>query len=168
MARLLAPAGYMPAAGARPDSPGVFHDAQRGRYKVPAQLLRKQLYVCPDPGAPTILHIRLHGSPFARHTLLLRDWLRAHPTDRHRYQQLKNELAARHAGDADYDDLEFRTSSRTFVRSVGVPPIRGRAFDATAGRIGTWPRLRGWDQCSEGAYEIPMTRPSGESTRATV
>jgi GrpB protein len=55
-------------------------------------------------GAAAILHIRLHDSPFARHTVLLRDWLCTHPADRHRYQLLKIELSARHAHDGDYDD----------------------------------------------------------------
>lgn len=82
----------------------MFHDAQRGRHRVAARLLRKQLYVRPGPGAPAIPHLRRHGSPFARHTVPLRDWLRGHPTDRHRYQQLKNKLAAQHASDPDYDD----------------------------------------------------------------
>ena len=104
VARLLAPAGYLPAAGSRPDSPGVYQDVQRGRHRVTTELLRKQLYVCPDPGAPAILHLRQHGSPFARHTVLLRDRLRNNATDRATYQDLKLELAARHARDTDYDD----------------------------------------------------------------
>lgn len=129
--RHLLPAGYLPATGARPDSPGVFEDAQRGRHVVEPALLRKQLYVCPDPGAPSILHIRQHGSPFARHTALLRDWLRNNPTDRAAYQRLKVELADQHANDLDYDD--YTRGKSAFIADLAnkIDDIQG---DRRAGR----------------------------------
>ncbi len=128
---LLVRTGYLPATGSRPDSPGVFEDAQRGRQLVDQGLLRKQLYFCPDPAAPSILHIRHRDSPFARHTVLLRNWLRENPADRAAYQRLKLELAEKHAGDPDYDD--YTRGKSTFIAELANRIDDNRGW-ASAGR----------------------------------
>jgi dephospho-CoA kinase len=96
--------GFRPAEGSRPDSPGVYRDLPRGRETVAGDVWDKRLFVRPDPGQPSILHIRKALSPWGRYTILFRDWLRAHPAQRSRYQQTKLALADAHAGDPDYDD----------------------------------------------------------------
>ncbi|HZC72841.1 MAG TPA: GrpB family protein [Jatrophihabitans sp.] len=97
------PLGYRAATGARPDSPGVHRDANRGSERVLSEVLVKRLY-WRDGTPPVILHIRRLDSPFGRYTVWFRDWLRALPAERDRYAAVKHELAAVHADDADYDD----------------------------------------------------------------
>ncbi|PRY18150.1 GrpB-like predicted nucleotidyltransferase (UPF0157 family) [Kineococcus rhizosphaerae] len=101
----LAAAGFVPAVGARPDSPGVHRDIPRGSQVVPAGVWRKRLFVhdIDGPGA-AILHVRLSASPWGRYTVWFRDWLRAHPQARDSYADFKATAAAEHAGDADFDD----------------------------------------------------------------
>lgn len=101
----LAGAGFVPATGARPDSPGVHRDVPRGSEVVPDALWRKRLFVhdLEGPGA-AILHVRLSASPWSRYPVWFRDWLRAHPEARDRYAVFKARTAAEHAGDADFDD----------------------------------------------------------------
>ena len=101
----LAPTGFAPTTGSRPDSPGVYRDIPRGSEQVPAEVWRKRLFIhdIDGPGA-AILHIRLSTSPWGRYALWFRDWLRAHPEARDRYASFKVGVAAEHAGDADYDD----------------------------------------------------------------
>ena len=101
----LAPTGFLPTTGSRPDSPGVHRDVPRGSEQVPDEVWRKRLFVhdIDGPGA-AILHIRLDTSPWGRYTLWFRDWLRAHPEARDHYASFKAGVAAEHAGDADYDD----------------------------------------------------------------
>ncbi len=101
----LAAAGFVPTTGARPDSPGVHRDVPRGSEQVPDEVWRERLFVhdVDGPGA-AILHVRLAASPWGRHTLWFRDWLRAHPDARDRYASFKARVAADHAGDADHDD----------------------------------------------------------------
>ncbi|MGI8723142.1 MAG: GrpB family protein [Geodermatophilaceae bacterium] len=96
--------GFCPAVGSRPDSPGVHRDIPRGSDSVMDHVWDKRLFMRPDPGQPSILHIRKEASPWARYTILFCDWLRQHPAERMRYQQTKSELAGAHAGDLDYDD----------------------------------------------------------------
>jgi dephospho-CoA kinase len=127
LGRVLEPVGFMPATGARPDSPGVFQDDQRGRQIVEPARLRKHLYVCPDPGARTILHIRRLDSPFARHALLLRDRLRRSSDDRAAYQRLKVALAAKHADDPDYDNYTRGKSSFIAGLAHKIDDCRGVA-----------------------------------------
>ena len=107
----LARAGFLAEHGSRPDSPGVTRDEPRGDEDVPDDVWRKRLFVCPDPVSPSVLHVRLAASPWGRHTVAFRDWLRAHPAERDRYEQLKRALAAEHAGSADYDDYTRAKSS---------------------------------------------------------
>lgn len=97
------PLGYRQEAGARPDSPGVHRDTNRGSERVPAEVLTKRLY-WRDGTPPVILHIRRLDSPFGRYTIWFRDWLRAHPAERDRYALVKRQLAAAYADAADFDD----------------------------------------------------------------
>ncbi|CAN5378053.1 hypothetical protein BH20ACT5_BH20ACT5_02450 [soil metagenome] len=101
---LLHRVGYRPAVGSRPDSPGVHRDLPRGGEQVPDAVWEKRLFCSRDPVQPSILHIRQAASPWGRYPVLFRDWLRAHPVERDRYQRLKLAVAAEHADDADYDD----------------------------------------------------------------
>lgn len=96
--------GYLPAKGSRPDSPGVYRDMPRGSLEASDSVWDKRLFYSPDPVGPSILHVRQAASPFTWYTLWFRDWLRAHPSERDRYQRVKAQLAAAHAHDADYDD----------------------------------------------------------------
>ncbi len=105
----LAPAGFVPTTGSRPDSPGVYRDIPRGSEhesgQVPDEVWRKRLFVHDVDGPRgAILHVRLVASPWGRYTVWFRDWLRAHPQARDRYAAFKTATAAEHAGDADYDD----------------------------------------------------------------
>ncbi|MBA3252221.1 MAG: GrpB family protein [Geodermatophilaceae bacterium] len=106
--RRLLRVGFLPARGARPDSPGVNHDGAPGG--AVAQL-PKRLFHCPDPGQPAILHIRLAASPFAEDSLRFRDRLTADPAYRARYAELKARLADAHRGDGDYDDYTHGKSA---------------------------------------------------------
>ncbi|GAB7191051.1 hypothetical protein NUM3379_17580 [Kineococcus sp. NUM-3379] len=101
----LAGAGFTPAAGSRPDSPGVYRDIPRGREQVPDEVWRKRLFVHDLDGPDAaILHVRQAASPWGRYTVWFRDWLRAHPDARDRYAGFKTRVAAEHAHDTDYDD----------------------------------------------------------------
>ncbi len=102
--RAMAVIGFLPVTGSRPDSPGVHRDLPRGSEVVPDEVWAKRLFLSPDPLSPTIVHIRRLDSPWGRHTVWFRDWLKAHPDERARYEQVKTELAAEHAHDVDYDD----------------------------------------------------------------
>jgi GrpB-like predicted nucleotidyltransferase (UPF0157 family) len=101
---VLAQAGYLPAAGSRPDSPGVNRDGVLDPDLAPAESYRKRLYFRPDPAQPSILHVRLLGSPWWSYTVRFRDWLRASSDGRRAYQAVKEQAAAAHARDADFDD----------------------------------------------------------------
>lgn len=102
LAGLLEPTCFEVADGSRPDSPGVYRDIPRPGDTTPAELYRKRLFHSPLHEA--ILHVRLAGSPFAAFVVEFRDWLRAHPAEARRYEELKRLVADRHAGDPDYDD----------------------------------------------------------------
>lgn len=102
--RALRATGYLPARGSRADSPGVGRDTPRGGADVPDRVWAKRLFHTQEPLQPTILHVRRLDSPWGLHTLWFRDWLRAHPDQRARYEGIKFQLAADHAEDADYDD----------------------------------------------------------------
>jgi len=90
----------------------------------------KRLFIRTGPGCPAILHIRKSQSPWGRYTIQFRDWLRDHPAERMRYQQMKTELALAHAGDADFDDYAraktgyFDTVQTTFEQ-YGAPGTAG-------------------------------------------
>ncbi|HVK20744.1 MAG TPA: GrpB family protein [Actinokineospora sp.] len=102
LADILAPTPFVPAFGARPDSPGVHRDIPRPGDHVDLARYEKRLFYAPTEAA--ILHIRRTDSPFAEFVVEFRDWLRHHPDRARRYEQLKRDLAVRHANDSDYDD----------------------------------------------------------------
>ncbi|WNV73944.1 GrpB family protein [Geodermatophilus sp. DSM 44513] len=104
LAAALAPLGWVPASGARPDSPGVHRDLPAGHDTASAEVFAKRLLVAPDPVRPAILHVRLTGSPFGRRVVRFRDRLRADPQLRRDYEQVKRRAAAAHADARDYDD----------------------------------------------------------------
>jgi len=108
LAELLAGTGFIPAPGARQDSPGVYRDIPRPGDPTDAALYAKRLFH--DPHGASILHIRRMDSPFAQFVVLFRDWLRHNPERANQYQQVKRRLAERHSGDGDYDDY---TRSKT-------------------------------------------------------
>ena len=101
---VLAAAGFVPARGARPDSPGVHRDEIRVPGLAPAEAYRKRLYVRYDPGQPAILHVRRLGAPWWSYTVQFRDWLRASQAGRRAYEEMKQHAADAHASDADFDD----------------------------------------------------------------
>jgi dephospho-CoA kinase len=102
LARRLGPLGFDRALGARPDSPGVSHDIPRGDEPAPPEVWEKRLYV--QRQASVVLHVRRSDSPWGRYTVWFRDWLRAHPAERARYEATKRALSAQNAGKPDYDD----------------------------------------------------------------
>ncbi|UYO98603.1 GrpB family protein [Microbacterium sp. M28] len=100
-------AGFVRALGSRPDSPGVHTDIPRpgcsgDRHE--KVLLFADTSEMPDPIDGVILHVRRADSPFADFVRAFRDWLRADPDARARYETTKRELAAGFADAADYDD----------------------------------------------------------------
>ena len=122
----LAPLGFRRTRGSRPDSPGVDRDVPRGDEDVPDAVWEKLLYVA-EPDA-AILHVRRTDSPWGRHTVWFRDWLRAHPGERVRYEAVKFRLAAQNTGKPDYDDY---TRAKTAF------------FDEVQPRFTAWARERG-------------------------
>jgi len=99
---LLVEIGFHPHAGSRPDSPGVHRDTPRGSELVPDEVWAKRLFTATDPDS--ILHVRRSDSPWARYTVMFRDWLREHPDEVAGYEHTKRTLAGEHADDIDFDD----------------------------------------------------------------
>jgi len=118
LAELLAPTRFVPAHGARPDSPGVYRDNPRPGDDADPERYRKRLFR--DSGS-AILHIRRTDSPFAAFVVDFRDWLRCHPEHAGRYERIKRALAERHAGDPDYDDY---TRAKTAFLDEIQPELR--------------------------------------------
>ena len=98
----LEPLGLHRAAGSRPDSPGVTRDSPRGNEQVPDEVWEKSLYVAED--LSVVLHVRRSDSPWGRHTVWFRDWLRAHPEERRRYEATKRKRSEENVGKPDFDD----------------------------------------------------------------
>jgi dephospho-CoA kinase len=67
-----------------------------------------------DPAQAVNCHIRPVDSPFWRDTLLLRDWLRAHPAGVREYAELKHRLAAQQWESID----AYATAKTPFVHSA--------------------------------------------------
>lgn len=132
--------GYLPAVGARPDSPGVHRDLPMFPGACPDADYRKRLFFRPDPAAPVILHVRRRGTPWHDYPLRFRDLLRSSPEHRRAYEQVKVAAAAAHADD-DYDD---------YTRAKG-DVIRAALVDAGCAP-GAWERLAPW----------PVTPPRDE------
>ena len=97
LADILGRTPFVPAHGARPDSPGVHRDIPRPGDATDAALYEKRLFHAPSEAA--ILHIRRTDFPFAQFVVEFRDWLRHHPDQAGRYEQLKRTLATQHADD---------------------------------------------------------------------
>lgn len=98
----LDPLGFVRARGARPDSPGVDRDIPRGSAPADPAVWEKLLFWHEEEQA--ILHVRRADSPWGLYTIWFRDWLRASPEARHRYEIEKRRLSAGQRGKADYDD----------------------------------------------------------------
>ncbi|GAA4768132.1 GrpB family protein [Microbacterium gilvum] len=124
LAARLEPLGYRMALGSRPDSPGVTRDIPRGGEPVADEVWQKRLLTSAD--VPAILHIRRMDSPWGRYTVWFRDWLRANPEARARYEAVKLQLSAENAGKPDYDDY-------TRAKSAFFDEVQG-AFTAWAAR----------------------------------
>jgi len=122
---LLSPLGFERARGARPDSPGVARDIPRGDEQAPVEVWEKRLYVQREESV--ILHVRRLDSPWGRHTVWFRDWLRDHPADRARYEQAKRRFSEQNIGKPDYDDY---TRAKT------------EFFDQVQPRFTDWARRR--------------------------
>ncbi|KAA9166141.1 GrpB family protein [Amycolatopsis acidicola] len=116
VARRLAPTGFVPAHGARPDSPGVYRDTPRPGDPTDDELYTKRLFH--DPRRAAILHIRRLDSPFGRFVVTFRDWLRSNPEQAARYEAIKRRLAEQHAEASDYDDYT-RAKSAFFNETDG-------------------------------------------------
>jgi dephospho-CoA kinase len=123
---VLAPTPFIPAQGARADSPGVHRDIPRPGDPVDAALYEKRLFH--SPADPAILHIRRADSPFAQFVVDFRDWLRQRPDQARRYEQVKRDLAREHAGDPDYDD--YTRAKSTFLNEI-QPQLRDWASSLT-------------------------------------
>ncbi len=118
--------GFVQAHGARPDSPGVHRDTPRGDEVVADEVWEKRLYVAREKSV--ILHVRRTDSPWGRYTVWFRDWLRAHPEQRKRYEEAKRQLAAANAGKPDYDDYtRAKTSFFDDVQQAFTRWARGRS-----------------------------------------
>lgn len=102
LTRQLEPLGFERAWGSRPDSPGVGRDIPRGDEVVPDAVWEKRLYVARERSI--VLHVRRTDSPWGRHTVWLRDWLRDRPDARRRYELTKQGLSEQNVGKPDYDD----------------------------------------------------------------
>ncbi|MEU3642280.1 GrpB family protein [Lentzea sp. NPDC034063] len=124
LAGLLASTPFVPAHGARPDSPGVYRDARRPGDRSDDAVYEKRLFHSPAESA--ILHVRRADSPFARFVVDFRDWLRCHPEQALRYEQIKRGLADEHAGAQDYDDY-------TRAKTAFFTEIHPRLRDWAAG-----------------------------------
>ena len=64
---------------------------------------------------------RANAGWWDRH-VAFRDWLRSHPGDRLRYEVLKREIAARHAGDR----VVYTDAKTAFVEHIQAEALRGR------------------------------------------
>lgn len=102
LAPLLEPLGFARARGSRPDSPGVDRDLPRGSLPADPRVWQKLLFW--NEGERAILHVRRADSPWGLYTVWFRDWLRANPEARSRYEEIKRTLSAQQIGKADYDD----------------------------------------------------------------
>ncbi|MGH8573580.1 MAG: GrpB family protein, partial [Gammaproteobacteria bacterium] len=80
-----------------------------------------------DPARAVNCHIRPLDSPTWRETVLLRDWLRAHPSSARKYAEVKHRLAAR-----PWDSIDAYADAKT--------PFVHAALD----RAEQWAARTGW------------------------
>ena len=81
----------------------------------------------PDNSIPRFLHVRVAGSPGARYALLLRDWLRAEPSERDGYAGAGRQPVEEHRARADHAEAEEPWST-----------------DVAWPRMQAWARRTGW------------------------
>lgn len=73
------------------------------------------------PARDVHVHVCALGSFWERRHVVFRDWLRAHPDDRQRYEDVKRELAGREWGDMnDYADAKTDVIASIMERA-GLP-----------------------------------------------
>jgi dephospho-CoA kinase len=130
--QVLVAAGFVPAIGARLDSPGVYWDGVKNPDLAPAEAYRKRLYLRPDPAQLAILHVRHLGAPWWSYTVRFRDWLRANPAGRQGYERAKQRAAAAHARDADFDD--YTRAKGAFFDQVQAEYEQCPPYSDTPGR----------------------------------
>jgi dephospho-CoA kinase len=87
----------------------------------------KTMAINADPARPVNCHIRTASSPAWREALLLRDWLRAHPSAAIEYAQLKHRLAAQR-----WESIDAYAQAKT--------PFVHAALD----RAEQWAQRMGW------------------------
>lgn len=126
LATALAQTPFVPAYGSRPDSPGVYRDTPRPGDPTDVALYEKRLFHAPAEAA--ILHVRRADSPFAEFVVEFRDWLRHHPDQARRYEQIKRGLAEQHGDAPDYDD--YTRAKTTFLNQI-QPQMRNWASSRT-------------------------------------
>ena len=90
------------------DESGYLADLERTGYvlrvREPAHRMLR------TPGLDVHLHICTIGSDWEQRHLVFRDWLRTHPDDRQRYEDVKRELAQR-----EWDDMNDYADAKTEV-----------------------------------------------------
>jgi len=100
---------------------------------VPDEVWEKRLYVA--RGGSVILHFRRVDSPWGCYAVWFRDWLRAHPDARRRYELTKRELSKQNIGKPDYDDYtraktafldEVQPAFTAWAQTERQPAIRDR------------------------------------------
>ena len=87
----------------------------------------ERLHGSADPGQAVLLHVRVAGSPGARYALLLRDWLRAEPSERDGYAGAGRQPVEEHRARADHAEAEEPWST-----------------DVAWPRMQAWARRTGW------------------------
>ncbi|MFH5877683.1 dephospho-CoA kinase [Arthrobacter sp. NA-172] len=120
MAPALAAAGFPLRESSARDTPKPPH--------LDPSAWQKRFHCNADPGRPANVHIRVLGSPGWRYALLFRDWLRANPDAVKMYTDMKQELAAAHAGD---------------LRTLGYAEAKEPWFTEVA-----WPLMDAWAESS--------------------
>lgn len=71
------------------------------------QLWAKWVFTQPEGQRRANVHLRVRGNPNQRYALLFRDYLWAHPNSARSIEQIKGEIAKRHADDEDaYYDIK--------------------------------------------------------------
>ncbi|MCZ9883584.1 dephospho-CoA kinase [Arthrobacter sp. B2a2-09] len=93
---------------------------------------QKRFHCNADPGRAANVHVRVLGSPGWRYALLFRDWLRANPDAVRMYADMKQALAALHAGDPR--TLAYAEAKEPWFTEVAWP-----LMDAWAGSSGWQP-----------------------------
>ena len=84
------------------------------------------------PDTNVNLHVLSSGSEESERVLIFRDWLRAHPEDRRRYERAKRELATR-----EWKTIQDYADAKTdVVEEIIARAMAALAGDTAAGRAG--------------------------------